>query len=55
MPSAKTIVSRITRSVGRWFPGAESIAGATAAAGDPSPLLDLRSDGSRRHVIAGRR
>jgi hypothetical protein len=54
MPSVHTIAGRLARWMRGWLPRAESVAGAAAAAGDPSPLLDLRSDQGRDHVAEGR-
>jgi hypothetical protein len=54
MPSVHTIAGRMARCMRRWLPRAESVAGAAAAAGDPSPLLDLRSDERRHHAAEGR-
>jgi hypothetical protein len=47
MSDRKTIARRIGHTVRRWLPGAEGIASAAAAAGDPSALLDLEA-GLRR-------
>ena len=55
MPHPKTFASRIARTVRRWLPGAQSIAGAAAATGDPAPLLDLESGPGHNHDAAGAR
>ncbi len=49
MPDRKTIATCVSTAARRWLPGARSIAAAAAAAGDPSPLLDLAAEVNRRH------
>jgi hypothetical protein len=43
----------IARHLRRWLPGADGIAGAAAANGDPSALLDLQTDPHHRPHPAG--
>jgi len=55
MSHRKTFAIRIAGTVRRWLPGAQSIAGAAAATGDPAALLDLESDPGHDHDAAGAR
>jgi hypothetical protein len=52
MPDRNTLTRCVARTVRRWLPGAQSIAGAAAAAGDPAPLLDLDPELGSRHGAA---
>jgi hypothetical protein len=49
MPHRTHIAHRIVRTVRRWLPGPEAIAGGAAATGNPSPLLGLEA-GPHRHT-----
>ena len=53
MPPRAHIARRIANTVRRWLPAPEAIAGAAAATGDPSPLLDLEADPHRHTDPAG--
>ena len=51
MPGHTAVAHRVAHGIRRWLADPEGIAGAAAAAGDPSPLLDLEA-GQHRHPDA---
>ncbi len=53
MSDRNTIARCLAHAVRRWLPGAEGSAGAGAAAGNPSALLDLEADVRRHDDAAG--
>ena len=47
MPDRNTITRCVARSVRRWLPSAQSLAGCGRGGRDPSPLLDLEAEHTR--------